>query len=238
MFPNVVLVKIYCSLNFFPSRSTLSNLFINGQQLALIPRTNTTVQDARLAAETNSKTGVQTKLNSNHENKSSIQNASDLFIIEQQHVPISRHHHIVQASQLTSATSSTTGLLTFFNDNHESNSSIHTTPDLFRKEQHHAPLSQNNNIVQASRLTVEKLRKNDVHAQLNSNHESESLIQNAPDFLTNEQHLSPLSRHHTIDQDPRLAAATTRNTVLLHPFNGNHESKSLIQNAPDICINE
>ena len=63
---------------------SIQNLFINDQQLALTQRTNTINQDARLEAETNSKTGVLNKLNSNHESKSLIQNAPDFFINEQQ----------------------------------------------------------------------------------------------------------------------------------------------------------
>ena len=109
------------------------NLFINDQQLALISRNDTIVPDARLTAETASKTGVLTQFNSYHESKSSIQNSPELFINEQQHAPISRNIYIVQASRLTAETSTKTGLLTSFNGNHESKSSIQTAPDLFIK---------------------------------------------------------------------------------------------------------
>ena len=136
---------------------------------------------------------------------------------------LSQKNNNVQASRLTEI-STKTGLLTYFNGNHESKTSIQTTPDLFIKAKQPAPLSRNNNIVQTSILVVEKSRKTVVQTQLNSNHGSELLIQNNPDFFINEQQISPLSRNNNIDQYSRLAEATTRKTVSLTPFNGNHES--------------
>ena len=118
------------------------DLFINDQQLALTQRTNTINQDARLEAETNSKTGVLNKLNSNHESKSLIQNAPDFFINEQQLSPLS-------ASRIVAATKHT-GVINQSNGNHESESLLTNAPEFFINDQPHAPLPNNNNTVQVS----------------------------------------------------------------------------------------
>ena len=181
------------------SESSIQNapeLSINEQQLSPLSRNNNIVQDSRLTAATTRKTGVLTQFNGNRESESLIQNAPELFINDQHFVPISRNKNIDQASRLTVETSTKTGVLNHLNVNHESESLIQTASDLFIKEQQHAPLSRNNNIIQASRLAAEQSRKTGVLTQFNSNHESESSIQTAPELFINKQQLSPLSRNN------------------------------------------
>ena len=179
-----------------------------------------------------------TPFNSNHESESSIQNAPELSINEQQLSPLSRNNNIVQDSRLTAATTRKTGVLTQFNGNRESESLIQNAPELFINDQHLVPISRNKNIDQASRLTVETSTKTGVLNHLNVNHESESLIQTASDLFIKEQQPTPLSRNNNIIQASRLAAEQSRKTGVLTQFNSNHESESSIQTAPELFINK
>ena len=158
-----------------------------------------------------------------------IPNTTDLFINEQQPIPLSRNKNSIQASRLATEQSRKTGVLTPFYSNHESESLIQTAPVLYINELQNA-LPQNINTLQPSRLEV-TTRKAFLLTKFNGNHESESLIQNAPEFINNQQ-LALISRNITIVQASRIAAATTRKTVLLNKGTSNHESESLIQNAP------
>ena len=100
-------------------------------------------------------------------------------------------------------------MFTQFNGNHESESLIQNAPE-FINDQQLALISRKNNIVQASRIAAATTRKTDLLTQCNGNHESESLIQNAPDFFINNQQLAPISRHDTIVQASRLAVVKSK----------------------------
>ena len=122
-----------------------------------------------------------------------IQNTTELFINDQQLLPISRNDNIVQASRLAVVKSRKTGVLNHLNGNHKSKSLVRNAPEILppshlsdiltspNNYKQHAPLARYyNNIVQASRLAAEQLRKTGVIIHLQGNKESESLIRNAP----------------------------------------------------------
>ena len=69
--------------------------------------------------------------------------------------------------------------------------------------------------------------------QRHSSHLFNSILQSP----TNRPQPAPLARYDNIVQASRLAAETSRNTGVPNQLNGNHESESLIRNAPELLIN-